>query len=219
MHKSAPSLSPYISPVFDGGGPHTTNTRRVTAKMRSLHTIYHIKYLSKLLLYNFFCTTTSSSTSASSLSSLNGAQGQALPPSHPHPTGATAGTSRSRGQLLEAAPGILPPVHPERAGGQKVGAARVATAAHLKGLAVEPPLQPQLLGVPPLNPPPQRGPPGAAAPCRSPWTACGSPECGTRTNSLSSVSRRPWSAPSSSPQCCCRHPPGKMKLHCTISVG
>ncbi len=128
------------------------------------------------------------------------------------------GASHSRGQLLKAAPGLLPPMHPDRAGGREVGAARVAPAAHLEGLAVEPPAASWCPAAGPTTAtrgPPR--PPGAAAPYRSPWTACGSPECGTRMSSLSSASSCPWSASPSSPRCCCRHPSGKTKLRVTIS--
>ena len=66
------------------------------------------------------------------------------------------GAAAPKGSSSNWPPGLLPPRHPERAGGREIGAMRLAPAAHLVGLAVEPPLQPQLLGVLPLDPPPQR---------------------------------------------------------------
>ena len=152
--------------MFNGGGStrNKYESKRSELNRNELDLSSHcIKYHSMLLLdiyiLNFFI-----------FLSLSCAQGRAHPPPRPHPPGATArpahapsgavGGSRG-GQLLPRAaprtdPQSRPPRHPERAGGREVGAARLAPAAHLVDLAVEPPLQPHLLGMPPLDPPPQR---------------------------------------------------------------
>ncbi len=188
--------------------------------------------LLSLLMYNY--TTASSSLLAAPkgraplqvLVNLRGRR-QGQPTARRTRRAGEGGARRSRGQLLEAAPGLLP-MHRELGRRRRpVGAPGVAPAAHPEGgwgLAVETP--PAATASWPVAAGPTtatRGtprPPAAASLCRSPSMECEARTRGTRTSSPSSVWRLPWWAPPSpSSRCCCRRQSGKTKLHFTTSSG